>query len=131
MKKSLAGTKKMIRLNSAALWKRLAQLDRSQNSIAKEIGITPGYLSMLVNDQRRLSVAVRRRIGRGVEDVHPASSVSTLSSARTSRVTLLPDTRTCQLVTHCWIRGQSHCAIARVKTLSQRRHPRCSAHCWR
>ena len=53
--------KKKIKLNAAALWHRLAQLDRSQNSVAREIGITPGYLSMLVNGQRSPSVAVRRR----------------------------------------------------------------------
>ena len=41
-----------MRLNAVALWKRLAQLDRSQNSLAREIGITPDYLSMLVNGRR-------------------------------------------------------------------------------
>ena len=54
--------KKKIKLNAAALWKRLAQLDRSQNSLAEEIGITKGYLSMLVNGQRSPSVFVRRRM---------------------------------------------------------------------
>ena len=44
--------KKKMRLNAVALWKRLAQLDRSQNSLAREIGITPGYLSMLINGRR-------------------------------------------------------------------------------
>ena len=54
--------KKKIKLNATALWKRLAQLDRSQNSLAEEIGITKGYLSMLVNGQRSPSVSVRRRM---------------------------------------------------------------------
>ena len=66
MKNSAVGTKrrrkKKIRLNAVALWQRLAQLDRSQNSVAREIGITPGYLSMLVNGQRNPSVSVRRRM---------------------------------------------------------------------
>ncbi len=54
--------KKKTKLNATTLWQRVAQLDRSQNSVAREIGITPGYLSMLVNGQRSPSVSVRRRM---------------------------------------------------------------------
>jgi len=59
-----------VRLRSGALWKRLALLDRSQNWLAHEVGVTPGHLSMLVNGQRCASPRVSRRIQRvlGVSD---------------------------------------------------------------
>lgn len=38
-----------VRLKAVALWGRLAVMNRSQNWLAREIGITPSYLSMLVN----------------------------------------------------------------------------------
>lgn len=59
-----------VRLRSGALWKRLALLDRSQNWLAREVGVTPGHLSMLVNGRRCASPRVSRRIQRvlGVRD---------------------------------------------------------------
>ena len=54
----------VVRLNAAALWERLALLNRSQNWLAREIGVSPSYLSMLVNGGGRppgASVAGCRR----------------------------------------------------------------------
>ena len=62
----------VVRLDAAALWKRLALLNRSQNWLAREIGISPGYLSLLVNEGRAPSGRIRRRMQEalGVEDFH-------------------------------------------------------------
>ena len=62
----------VVRLDAAALWRRLNFLNRSQNWLAKEIGISPGYLSMLVNEGRAPSGRIRRRMQRalGVENFH-------------------------------------------------------------
>ena len=47
----------VVRLDTAAVWKRLALLNRSQNWLAREIGVSPGYVSMLVNSGARPPVA--------------------------------------------------------------------------
>ena len=62
----------VVRLDAAALWKRLALLNHSQNWFAREIGISPGYLSLLVNEWRAPSGRIRRRMQKalGVEDFH-------------------------------------------------------------
>ena len=62
----------MVRLKTQALWERLSLLDRSQNWLAREVGISPGYLSTLVNEERAPSGRIRRRMQRvlGVEDFH-------------------------------------------------------------
>lgn len=52
----------VVRLDAAALWERLALLNRSQNWLAREIGVSPGYLSMLVNAGRSPSGRIRRRM---------------------------------------------------------------------
>ena len=66
------GGRTVVRLDAAALWKRLALLNRSQNWLAREIGISPGYLSMLVNAGRAPSGRIRQRMQKalGVEDFH-------------------------------------------------------------
>ena len=51
-----------VLLNTQALWDRLALLGRSQNWLAREVGISPGYLSVLVNTGRAPSGRVRRRM---------------------------------------------------------------------
>ena len=51
-----------FRLDAAALWKRLSLLNRSQNWLAREVGISPGYLSTLVNEGRAPSGRIRRRM---------------------------------------------------------------------
>ena len=50
----------VVRLDAAALW------------LAREIGISPGYLSLLVNEGRAPSGRIRRRMQKalGVEDFH-------------------------------------------------------------
>ena len=62
----------VVRLDAAALWRRLNLLNRSQNWLAKEVGISPGYLSMLVNEGRAPSGRIRRRMQKalGVENFH-------------------------------------------------------------
>ena len=56
------GGRTVVRIDAAALWKRLALLDRSQNWLAMEIGVSSGYLSMLVNARRSPSGRIRRRM---------------------------------------------------------------------
>ena len=62
----------VVRLNAAALWKRLALLNRSQNWLAREAGMSPGYLSTLVNEGRAPSGRIRRRMQKAlrVENFH-------------------------------------------------------------
>ena len=52
----------VVRLDTAALWERLTLLNRSQNWLAREIGVSPGYVSMLVNEGRTPSGRVRKRM---------------------------------------------------------------------
>ena len=60
----------VVRLDSRALWDRLDTLNRSQRWLAREIGVSPGYLSTLIGEGRAPSGRVRRRMQRalGVED---------------------------------------------------------------
>ena len=62
----------VVRLNAEALWERLAVLNRSQNWLAAEIGISRGYMSMLVNGERSPSGRIRRRMQQvlAVDDFH-------------------------------------------------------------
>ncbi len=65
-----SGGRTVVRLNTAALWQRLTKLNRSQNWLAREIGISPGYMSMLVNAGRTPSGRIRQRMQKalGVHD---------------------------------------------------------------
>ena len=60
----------VIRLRSQVVWDRLTLLERPQNWLADQIGISRSYLSMLVNHGRAPSGKVRRRMLRvlGLED---------------------------------------------------------------
>ena len=60
----------VVLLKTKALWDRLETLGRSQNWLAREVGISRGYLSTLVNEGRAPSGRIRRRMQRvlGVED---------------------------------------------------------------
>ena len=60
----------VVLLKTKALWDRLAMLDRSQNWLARELGISRGYLSTLVNEGRAPSGRIRQRMRTvlGVED---------------------------------------------------------------
>ena len=49
-------------LKTRALWDRLELLGRSQNWLAREVGISRGYLSTLVNEGRAPSGRIRRRM---------------------------------------------------------------------
>ena len=64
--------RRVVRLDTAALWERLALLNRSQNWLAREIGVSPSYVSMLVNGERAPSGCIRRRMLKalGVDDFH-------------------------------------------------------------
>ena len=64
------GGRAVVRLDAAALWRRLNLLNRSQSWLAREIGISPGYLSMLVNAGRAPSGRIRERMQKalGVDD---------------------------------------------------------------
>ena len=60
----------IVRLDARALWDRLDTLNRSQRWLARKIGVSPGYLSMLIGERRAPSGRIRRRMQRalGVED---------------------------------------------------------------
>ena len=62
----------VVRLDTAALWERLALMNRSQNWLAREIGVSPGYVSMLVNEGRTPSGRIRKRMLKalGLNDFH-------------------------------------------------------------
>ena len=62
----------IVLLKTRALWARLDILGRSQNWLAREIGISRGYLSTLINEGRAPSGRIRRRMqdALGVEDFH-------------------------------------------------------------
>ena len=62
----------IVLLKPQALWARLDTLGHSQNWLAREIGISRGYLSTLVNEGRAPSGRIRRRMQEvlGVEDFH-------------------------------------------------------------
>ena len=51
-----------VMLKTPVLWERLALLGRSQNWLAREVGISAGYLSSLVNERRAPSGRIRRRM---------------------------------------------------------------------
>ena len=64
------GAGSTVRLDARSLWKRLALLNRSQNWLAKEIGISSGYMSKLVTAGRAPSGRIRHRMltALGIED---------------------------------------------------------------
>ena len=66
------GGRTVVRLDTAALWERLALLGRSQNWLAGQMGVTPSYVSKLVNGRRSPSGRIRTRMLRvlGVNDFH-------------------------------------------------------------
>lgn len=57
----------VVRLDAAAFWMRLDTLNRSQNWLAGQVGISPSYVSMLVNGQSSPSGSVRRRMLKALE----------------------------------------------------------------
>ena len=64
------GGRPFFQLNTEVLWERLDLLDRSQNWLAREIGVSHAYVSKLVNGRRSPSGRIRRRMLRalGVAD---------------------------------------------------------------
>ena len=56
------GGRTVVRLDAAALFERLDLLGRSQNWLARQTGVSPGYLSKLVNGRRSPSGRIRRRM---------------------------------------------------------------------
>ncbi len=75
-------TQATVLLKKQALWDRLALLGRSQNWLAREIGISPGYLSVLINTGRAPSGRIRRRMQKvlGVQQFDDLFTVEGLSS---------------------------------------------------
>ena len=60
----------MVRLDSAALFERLDLLGRSQNWLAGQVGVSPAYMSMLVNSGRSPSGRIRRRMQKALGVSH-------------------------------------------------------------
>ena len=61
------GGRTVVRLDTASLWRRLTLLNRSQNWLAREVGVSPGYMSMLVNGGRSPSGRIRRRMQKALD----------------------------------------------------------------
>ena len=59
-----------VRIKVAALFERLDRLHMSQSALAREAGLTTGYVSQVISGKRVPSPPVRRRIQRalGVDD---------------------------------------------------------------
>ena len=51
-----------VMLNPVAVWRLLAELNMSQNELARRCGISPGHLSLLMNGKRGPSPKLRRRL---------------------------------------------------------------------
>ena len=51
-----------VMLNPVAVWRRLDELQMSQNELARRCGISPGHLSLLMNGKRGPSPKLRRRM---------------------------------------------------------------------
>ena len=60
----------MVRLDAAALFERLDLLGRSQNWLARQVGVSPAYMSMLVNGGRSPSGRIRRRMQKALGVSH-------------------------------------------------------------
>ena len=67
-----SGGRAVVRLNTQALWARLALLNRSQNWLAEQTGISSSYLSKLVTQGRAPSGRIRLRMLKAldVENFH-------------------------------------------------------------
>ena len=51
-----------VKLNRDAVWELLGRLGRSQNELARQCGLSSGYLSQLMNGKRSPSPYARRRL---------------------------------------------------------------------
>ena len=51
-----------VRLNTRAVWDRLARQNMSQNEMARRLGVTSGYVSQLINSKRCPSPGLRVRL---------------------------------------------------------------------
>lgn len=51
-----------VRLNAMAVWTHLNRLNLAQNELARQVGITSGYLSQLISGTRCPSPQLRRRL---------------------------------------------------------------------
>ena len=64
------GGRTAVRLDTQALWARLALLNRSQNWLADQVGISSGYMSKLVTRGRAPSGRIRMRMLKALEVNH-------------------------------------------------------------
>ena len=71
------GGRTVVRLDAAALRRRLQVLGRSQNWLAREIGVSPGYVSMLVHGERSPSRRIRRRMQKALGVNHSSELFKT------------------------------------------------------
>ena len=60
----------VVHLRRQVLWDRLQLLNRSQSWLAREVGVSPSYLSRLLREGRAPSGRIRRRMQRvlGIDD---------------------------------------------------------------
>lgn len=57
----------VVRLKREVLWNRLEALNASQAWLAREAGMSHGYLSTLINEGRAPSGRIRRRLQAALE----------------------------------------------------------------
>ena len=57
-----------VRLRARAVWDCLVVKNMSQNELARRLGITSGYLSLLINGKRGPSPGLRQRIQAELSD---------------------------------------------------------------
>ena len=66
----LRAVRSVVLLKRRVLWDRLELMNRSQSWLAREVGVSPSYLSRLLREGRAPSGRIRRRMQRvlGFED---------------------------------------------------------------
>lgn len=63
-------SRRRVILKAEALWEILDRLNMTQSDLARVVGITPGYISLLIGGKRSPSAAIRQRMQEalGIED---------------------------------------------------------------
>ncbi len=56
-----------VEVKPRAFWERMARLSLSQNGLARLLGITSGYLSLILSGRRHPSAELRERMMRVLE----------------------------------------------------------------
>ena len=55
-------SRRRVMLKAEVLWEILDRLNMTQNELARNLGITSGYVSLLIGGKRSPSAAIRQRM---------------------------------------------------------------------